>query len=80
MRLRSRPMMCLLVLVLLTWSMRSVAGGQETTDLSGTITVTATSIAAGIGWSWGSGTLTLLDGSEHRFKVSGLDVVAVGFK
>jgi hypothetical protein len=80
MRLLSRPMMCLLVLVLLTWSMRSVAGGQETTDLSGTITVTATSIAAGIGWSWGSGTLTLLDGSEHRFKVSGLDVVAVGIK
>jgi hypothetical protein len=24
--------------------------------------------------------LTLLDGSEHRFKVSGLDVVAVGIK
>jgi hypothetical protein len=42
--------------------------------------VTATSIAAGIGWSWGSGTLTLLDGSQHRFKVEGLDVVAVGIK
>src|SRR6266478_6123437 len=42
--------------------------------------LTATSVAAGIGWSWGSGTLTLLDGSEHRFKVSGLDVVAVGIK
>ena len=25
-------------------------------------------------------TLTMLDGSEHRFKVSGLDVVAVGIK
>jgi hypothetical protein len=42
--------------------------------------VTATSVAAGIGWSWGSGTLTLLDGSQHQFKVSGLDVVAVGIK
>jgi hypothetical protein len=60
--------------------MRSVAVGQEPSDLSGTITVTATSVAAGIGWSWGSGTLTLLDGSQHQFKVSGLDVVAVGIK
>jgi hypothetical protein len=60
--------------------MGSVAVGQQAPDLSGTITVTATSAAVGVGWSWGSGTLTLLDGSEHRFKVSGLDVVAVGFK
>jgi hypothetical protein len=44
------------------------------------MTVTATSVAAGIGWSWGSGVLTLLDGSQHQFKVSGLDVVAVGIK
>src|SRR5262245_36089427 len=73
-------MVCLLVLLLLAGSMRSVAVGQEAADLSGTITVTATSVAAGIGWSWGSGTLTLLDGSQHRFKVSGLDVVAVGIK
>jgi hypothetical protein len=60
--------------------MGSVAVGQEPSELSGTITVTATSVAAGIGWSWGSGTLTLLDGSQHPFKVSGLDVVAVGIK
>jgi hypothetical protein len=76
----SRNMVCLLVLVLLAWSMRGVALGQEASDLSGTITVTATSVAAGIGWSWSSGTLTMLDGSEHRFKVGGLDVVAVGIK
>jgi hypothetical protein len=73
-------MVCLLVLVLLAGGMWSVAVAQEVSDLSGTVTVTATSIAAGIGWSWGSGTLTLLDGSEHRFKVGGLDVVAVGIK
>src|SRR5215510_3957993 len=45
-----------------------------------TITLTATSVAVGVGFSWGSGTLTLLDGSEHRFKVDGLDIVAVGIK
>jgi hypothetical protein len=76
----ARKMVCLLVLVLIAGGMWSVAVAQEVSDLSGTVTVTATSIAAGIGWSWGSGTLTLLDGSEHRFKVGGLDVVAVGIK
>jgi hypothetical protein len=57
-----------------------MAGGQEAPNYSGTVTVTATSIAAGIGWTWGSGVLTLLDGSQHRFKVSGLDVVAAGIR
>jgi hypothetical protein len=76
----ARKMVCLLVLVLLAGGMWSVAVAQEASDLSATITVTATSVAAGIGWSWGSGTLTLLDGSQHQFKVSGLDVVAVGIK
>jgi len=80
MRRTSRNMVCLLVLVLLAWSMRSVVVGQEAPNHSGTVTVTATSIAAGIGWTWGSGTLTMLDGSQHRFKVGGLDVVAVGIK
>jgi len=73
-------MVCLLVVVLLAGSIWSVALGQEASDLSGTLTVTATSVAAGIGWSWGSGTVTLLDGSQHQFKISGLDVVAVGIK
>ena len=80
MRRMARKMVCLLVLALLAGSMWSVAVAQEASDLSGTITVTATSVAAGIGWSWGKGTLTLLDGSQHDFKVSGLDVVAVGIK
>jgi hypothetical protein len=57
-----------------------MAVAQEASDLSGTITLTATSVAVGVGFSWGSGTLTLLDGSEHRFKVDGLDIVAVGIK
>jgi hypothetical protein len=76
----AHKLVCLLVLVLIAGGMTSVAVAQEASDLSGTVTVTATSVAAGIGWSWGSGTLTMLDGSEHRFKVSGLDVVAVGVK
>jgi hypothetical protein len=80
MRRIARNMMCLLILLLLAGSMRGVAVGQQDPNLSATITLTATSAAAGIGWSWGSGTLTLVDGSEHKFKVSGLDVVAVGFK
>jgi len=45
-----------------------------------TLTLTATSVAVGVGFSWSSGTLTLLDGSEHRFKVDGLDIVVVGIK
>jgi hypothetical protein len=77
---RSRHKVWLLLLVFFTGSLWSVAVGQESSDLSGTLTVTATSVAAGIGWSWGSGTLTLVDGSQHQFKVSGLDVVAVGIK
>ena len=80
MRRMSRHIVYLLVLVLLAWGMQSVAVGQQDSGYSGAITMTATSVAAGIGWSWGSGTLTLLDGSQHRFKVSGLDVVAVGIK
>jgi hypothetical protein len=80
MRRMARKLVYLLVLVLLAGSMGSMAIGQEASDLSGTVTVTATSVAAGIGWSWGKGTLTLLDGSQHQFKVSGLDVVAVGIK
>ena len=39
-----------------------------------------TDFQTAVGWSWGSRMLTLLDGSQHQFKVSGLDVVAVGIK
>ena len=76
----ARKMVYFLVLLLLAGSTGSMAVAQEASDLSGTVTVTATSVAVGIGWSWGSGTLTLLDGSEHRFKIDGLDIVAVGIK
>jgi len=62
------------------WGLMSNAIAQESSNASGTLTVTATSAALGIGWSWGKGTLTLHNGKEYHFKVSGLDVVAVGFK
>ena len=62
------------------WGLISNAAAQEPANHSGTITVTATSAALGVGWSWGHGTLTLLNGKQYRFKVDGLDVVAVGFK
>jgi hypothetical protein len=76
----SRNVIGLLVLALLACTVWSVTAGEQDPDLSGTVTITATSVAAGIGWSWGTGELTLLDGSQHPFKVSGLDVVAVGIK
>lgn len=80
MRWLSRNMVGLLILVLLAWSMQSATAEQKDADFSGTMTVTGTSVAAGIGWSWGRGTLTLLDGSQHQFTASGLDVAAVGIK
>lgn len=79
MRRIARKVVGLLGVVLLAGSMTGVAVGEDLVR-AGTVTVTATSVAAGIGWSWGSGKLTLLDGSEHQFKVGGLDVVAVGIK
>jgi hypothetical protein len=62
------------------WGLLSNATAQEPSNHSGTVTVTATSAALGVGWSWGKGILTLLNGKQYHFKVSGLDVVAVGFK
>jgi hypothetical protein len=62
------------------WGLLRIATAQEPAQPSGTVTVTATSAAVGLGWSWGKGTLTLLNGKQYQFKVSGLDVVAVGFK
>jgi len=62
------------------WGLLSNAMAQDSSNPSGTVTVTATSAALGVGWSWGTGTLTLVNGKQYHFKVSGLDVVAVGFK
>jgi Cu/Ag efflux protein CusF len=48
-------------------------------EVSGTVTLQGTAVAAGVGFSWGDGTLTLHDGSTHKFKISGLSLVDVGF-
>ncbi len=45
---------------------------------SGTVEITSTSIAAGLGINWGDGTLTLPDGSKHKFSVENPKVAAVG--
>src|SRR5262245_5343036 len=55
------------------------SAGEEAPNFSGTITMTATSAAAGVGWTWGRGMITLLNGKEYRFKISGLEVAAVGY-
>ena len=66
------------VVVLLCGLSGNATSKNKAPAASGTITATATSVAAGVGWSWGKGTLTLLDGSQYEFKISGLDVVAAG--
>jgi hypothetical protein len=47
-------------------------------DPSGTVTLESTSIALGIGVEWGHGTLTLNNGSTHKFEVKGISVVDLG--
>ena len=45
---------------------------------SGTVEITSTTIAVGFGFNWGDGTLTLPDGSKHKFSVENLKVAVVG--
>jgi hypothetical protein len=58
----------------------SMAAGQEKNIPDATLTLTATSVRLGMGWTWGEGHLTLLDGTEYDFRISGLDVIAVGIR
>ncbi|MBT8406950.1 MAG: DUF1134 domain-containing protein, partial [Deltaproteobacteria bacterium] len=46
--------------------------------VSGTVSIESKSIAIGIGVQWGHGTLTMDDGSTHKFKVDGLSLVDLG--
>jgi hypothetical protein len=75
-----RTLLGLCLVSVVFWGIMSHAIAQPPPNRSGTVTVTATSAALGVGWSWGKGTLTLHNGKQYHFKVSGLDVVAVGFK
>jgi len=46
--------------------------------VSGTVHVESTAVALGIGVTWGHGTLTMYDGTTHKFKVEGLSVLDLG--
>lgn len=46
--------------------------------VSGTVKMETKSVAAGIGFEWGHGTLTMYDGSTHKFKITGLSIIDVG--
>lgn len=46
--------------------------------VSGTVSIESKSIAIGVGVQWGHGTLTMDDGSTHKFKVNGLSIVDLG--
>lgn len=46
--------------------------------VSGTVTMSIKAVALGVGVEWGSGTLTMYDGTNHDFKVSGLTLADVG--
>ena len=46
--------------------------------VSGTVSIESKSIAIGIGVQWGQGTLTMNDGSTHKFKVEGLSLLDLG--
>ena len=75
-RLRSLPL--LLIAALAGNLLPAAAGGQESLGPpTATLEMQTTSIAAGVGASWGEGTLRFQD-QEHKFRVSGLSVAAVG--
>jgi Cu/Ag efflux protein CusF len=46
--------------------------------VSGTVKIESTSVAVGIGVEWGHGTLTMYDGTTHKFDVNGLSVLDLG--
>jgi hypothetical protein len=47
-------------------------------EVSGTLTMKMTAAALGVGVQWGDAVLTMYDGTEHEFKVTGLSLLDVG--
>ena len=47
---------------------------------AGEVSLTLTSVAFGVGLEWGSGKLTLADGRERKFQISGLSIIDIGIK
>lgn len=56
----------------------TVAPGAAQGAPSGTVEITSITVAAGFGVNWGDGTLTLPDGSKHKFSVENIKGAAVG--
>ena len=72
---KSLKTILVIVVTILAFNLTSPAQAE---DPSGTVTLESKSIALGIGVEWGHGTLTLKDGSTHKFEVKGLSVVDLG--
>ena len=47
-------------------------------EVSGKVEIESKAVAVGIGFQWGGGTLTMYDGSTHKFTLKGLSVLDVG--
>ena len=67
-----------ILVIVVTFFAFNLALPAQAEDPSGTVTLESTSIALGIGVEWGHGTLTLNDGSTHKFEVKGISVVDLG--
>ena len=47
-------------------------------EVSGKVEIESKAVAVGVGFQWGGGTLTMYDGSTHKFTLKGLSVLDVG--
>jgi len=56
----------------------TVVPGSAQEAPSGTVEISSITVAVGLGVNWGDGTLTLPDGSKHKFSVENSKLVAVG--
>lgn len=68
----------MLVILVAIFFVVGTAFAAEVKEPVGTVTVESKSLAAGIGFQWGSGVLTI-DGKKYNFKVSGLNILDIGF-
>ena len=82
-RKEGMPMTCMMrglfVLALNVATLLAMSAPGAAQDApSGKVEITAITIAAGFGATWGDGTLTLQDGSTHKFSVEYIKMVAAG--
>ena len=69
----------------MTFALTLPAAAEEAKDCptgdlpeAGTIEATATTVGFIVGARWGEGTLTLTDGSQHKFTFSGAKIIETG--